>query len=333
MMTKPGFTDILRAKQTVSRYLPRTPLVNYPALDQICGARVLVKHENHQLTGAFKVRGGINLISQLSEDERSRGVISASTGNHGQSVAYAAKLFDTRAVVVVPEGANPVKVAAMRDNGAEVVFHGADFDAAREHCAELARRENLRYIHSANEPMLIAGVATITLEILEDAPDVTTIIVPVGGGSGASGACLVAKTINPKIQVIGVQAELAPAAYKSWRAHELLEDKTETAAEGMATRVAFELTQKIMWKYLDDFVLVSEDEIRQAIGLYVEKAHTLAEGAGAASLAAALKLRERLAGQTVALVLSGGNITIEQMRTALADHDRKTAFGVSKTGR
>ncbi|MDQ3063363.1 MAG: threonine/serine dehydratase [Acidobacteriota bacterium] len=317
-MTPPTFTDILLAKQTVSRYLPRTPLVNYPALDKVCGTRIFIKHENQQLTGAFKVRGGINLISQMSADERERGVITASTGNHGQSVAYAANLFSTRAVIVVPEESNPLKVAAMRDFGAEVIFSGADFDAAREHCATLASREKLRFIHPANEPLLLAGVATIALEILEDAPEVTTIIVPVGGGSGASAACLVAKTLNPRIQVIGVQAERAPAAYKSWCARKLLEDKMETAAEGLATRVAFEMTQRILWEHLDDFVLVSENEILQAISLYVEKAHTLAEGAGAASLAAALKLRERLTGNTVALVLTGGNITVEQLRNALA---------------
>ncbi|MBA2704256.1 MAG: threonine/serine dehydratase [Blastocatellia bacterium] len=317
-MTSPTFTDILHAKQTLARYLPRTALGHYPALDRLSGARILVKHENQQLTGAFKVRGGINLISQLSAEERERGVITASTGNHGQSVAYAASLFGVRAIVVAPEKSNPLKVAAMRDFGAEVLFHGADFDTAREHCEVLAEREQLRYIHSANEPLLIAGVATIALEILEDAPEVTTMIVPVGGGSGAAGACLVAKTLNPLIKVIGVQAERAPAAYNSWRAHELLEDKMETTAEGLATRVAFELTQTILWQHLDDFVLLSENEMLGAIALYVEKAHTLAEAAGAASLAAALKLQDRLAGQTVALVLSGGNITIEQLRSALA---------------
>ncbi|MCA1605010.1 MAG: threonine/serine dehydratase, partial [Acidobacteria bacterium] len=317
-MTSPTFTDILHAKQTLARYLSRTPLANYPALDKLCGTPILVKHENQQLTGAFKVRGGINLISHLSADERERGVITASTGNHGQSVAYAASLFGVRATVVAPEKSNPLKVAAMRDLGAEVLFHGADFDAAREHCEMLSKRKKLRYIHSANEPLLIAGVATIALEILEDAPEVMTIIVPVGGGSGAAGCCLVAKTLNPLIKVIGVQAERAPAAYESWRAHELLEDKMETAAEGLATRTAFELTQRILWNHLDDFVLVSEDEMFTAISLYVEKAHTLAEAAGAASLAAALKLREQLTGQTVAVVLSGGNITIEQLSSALA---------------
>lgn len=316
-MMSPTFTDILQAKRTIARYLPRTPLVHYPALDKLCGAHMLVKHENQQLTGAFKVRGGINLISQLSAEERERGVITASTGNHGQSVAYAASLFGVRAIIVAPEKSNPLKVAAMRDLGAEVLFHGADFDEARAHCEGLARRDNLRYIHSANEPHLIAGVATIALEILEDAPEVTTIIVPVGGGSGAAGACLVAKTLNPLIKVIAVQAARAPAAYKSWQARELLEDNMKTAAEGLATRVAFEMTQRILWQYLDDFVLVSEEEMLQAIGLYIEKAHTLSEAAGAASLAAALKLRKLLAGQTAALVLSGGNITVEQLRAAL----------------
>lgn len=322
-MRQPTFTDILRAKQTLARYLPRTPLVHYPALDKICGSRVLVKHENQQLTGAFKVRGGINLMSQLSHEERERGVITASTGNHGQSVAYAASLFRIRATVIAPEKSNPLKVNAIRDLGAEVLFHGADFDAAREHCEILAEREKLRYIHSANEPQLITGVATMVLEILEDAPEVDTIVVPVGGGSGAAATCLVAKTLNPRIKVIGVQAERAPAAYKSWRARELLEDKMETAAEGLATRVAFELTQRILWQHLDDFVLVSDSEMLDAIALYVEKAHTLSEAAGAASLAAAIKLGERLSGQTVALVLSGGNITVEQLRAALISPDRE----------
>jgi threonine dehydratase len=316
-MTVPAFPDVLRARKNIAGKVLRTPLVNYPALDRLCGTRILVKHENHQLTGAFKVRGGINLVSQLSDNERSRGVISASTGNHGQSVAYAAKLFGTKVTIVVPEGANPLKVTAMQDLGAEVIFHGRDFDAAREHCAMLGEREGLRYIHSANEPLLIAGVATIALEILEDAPDVSAIVVPVGGGSGASGACLTAKSIDPKIKVIGVQAEKAPAAYRSWKTRELLEDKMETAAEGLATRVAFEMTQKILWEYLDDFVLVSEEDMRDAVRVYINNAHTLAEAAGAASLAAVLKMRDRLAGQTVAIVLSGGNITVEQLRSAL----------------
>jgi threonine dehydratase len=317
-MQPPKFTDVLAARSVVGRHLRRTPLAGYPALDAVLGARLLVKHENYQPTGAFKVRGGVNLVSRLSGEERARGVVCASTGNHGQSVACAARLFGVRAAVFVPERANPVKVAAMRSYGAEVVFHGKDFDAARERCEEAARAEGLRYVHSGDEPLLIAGVATISLEIFEDAPEVEAIVVPVGGGSGAAAACLVAKTLNPKVEVIGVQAERAPAAYKSWRAKELLEDVMETEAEGLATRTAFELPQRMMREMLDDFVLVSEEEIRSAVALYVEHARTLAEGAGAAGLAGALKLRERLAGRTVAVVLSGGNITVEQLRRALA---------------
>lgn len=316
-MQPPVFTDVLAARAVVGRYLRRTPLASYPSLDALLGARALVKHENQQPTGAFKVRGGINLVSRLSEDERSRGVIAASTGNHGQSVAYAAQLFGVRATVVVPVGANPSKVSAMRDLGAQVLCYGRDFDEARERCEGLARERGMRYVHSGDEPLLIAGVATIALEIFEDAPEVETIFVPVGGGSGAAGACLVAKTLNPNVQVIGVQAERAPAAYKSWRAKKLLTDTMETEAEGLATRTAFELPQRMLWEMLDDFVLVSEEEIRRGVALYVEHARALAEGAGAAALAGALKLRERLAGRAIALVLSGGNITVEQLRRAL----------------
>ncbi|HKV38697.1 MAG TPA: threonine/serine dehydratase [Blastocatellia bacterium] len=310
--------DVIAAKQRLQLYLPTTPLMNYPALDRLSGSRVLVKHENHLPTGAFKVRGGINLVSQLDEDERGRGVITASTGNHGLSVAYASKLFGVKARIIVPEGANQAKVDSIRSLGAQVMFHGADFDAAREFAEETSQKLNIRYIHSANEPLLLAGVGTLTLEIMEEAPDVTAIIVPVGGGSGAAAACLTAKSINPEIKVIGVQSERAPAAHRSWKARRILQDKMETAAEGLATRVAFQLPQEIIWDLLDDFVLVSEEEIFRSIAHYVEKAHALAEGAGAASLAALLKLADRLHGCTVALVLSGGNITVAQLRAALS---------------
>ena len=317
MMQPPVYTDVLRARRAIAPYLTPTPLRNYPALDRLLGTRVVVKHENLQPTGAFKVRGGVNLVSQLSEDERAAGVVSASTGNHGQSMAYAAGLFGVRARVVVPEGANPLKVEAMRDFGAEVIFHGADFDEARGHCERLARETGARYVHSANEPLLVAGVATCALEVFEEEPLTEVVFVPVGGGSGAAGACLVARAVSPHARVIGVQAEKAPAAHNSWRARRLLEDRMETEAEGLATRVAFELTQRMLWEMLDDFLLVTEEEMRQAMRLYVESARTLAESAGAATLAGALKTRSEHAGRTVALVLSGGNATAEQLRRAL----------------
>jgi threonine dehydratase len=309
----PDLADVLAARQRIAPYLRPTPLYRYPALDAMTGAQVWVKHENHQPVGAFKVRGGVNLVSQLTADERQRGVIAASTGNHGQSVAYAADLFGVRAVICMPERANPVKVESMRALGAEVIFHGRDFDEAREYCEKLASEHRYRYIHSGNEPSLIAGVATCTVEILEAQPGTEVIVVPIGGGSGSAGACVVAKAVRESIEVIGVQSEAAPAAYRSWRARALVEDTTSTFAEGLATRAAFELPQRILWELLDDFVLVSEDELRTATRVMIEKTRNLVEPAGAAALAAVLGTPERFAGRKVAVVCSGGNISPAQL--------------------
>jgi threonine dehydratase len=306
-------TDVLEARRRISPHLRATPLYPYPGLGELLGAELWVKHENHQPVGAFKVRGGVNLVSELSEDERSRGLITASTGNHGQSVAYAARIYGVTARICVPEAANPVKLDAMRALGAELVVHGKDFDEAREYCELLAAKHGYRYVHSGNEPLLIAGVGTGTLEILQERPDVDAIVVPIGGGSGAAGACIVAKAIRPDIQVIGVQSDAAPAAFRSWQARALLEGEMATMAEGLATRVPFELPQLILWEHLDDFVLVSEDEIRRANRLMIEHTRNLVEPAGAAPLAAALSLGDRLRGKRIALVLSGGNISPAQL--------------------
>lgn len=316
-MQIPTLVDILAAQRRLRPYLARTPLHNYPALDALLGATVYIKHENYQPVGAFKVRGGINLIAQMSAAERARGVIAASTGNHGQSVAYAARLFGVTARVVVPEGANAGKVAAMQGMGAEVIFHGARFDEARAHCEALAQAHGYRYIHSGNEPALIAGVATAVMEMLAAEPDLAVIIAPIGGGSGAAGACLAAKAINPAIRVIGAQSEASPAAYLSWQQHALIEAPNRTIAEGLATGAPFELPQRILWQHLDDFVLLSDEEILRALRWLVERAHTLAEAAGAAPLAAAYRLRASLAGQRVGLICSGGNTSIEQLTRAL----------------
>lgn len=309
----PTLADVLKARLRISPHVRPTPLLGYPTLNELLGADVFIKHENHQPTGAFKVRGGVNLISQLSADERERGVIAASTGNHGQSIAYAARLFDVPATICVPENPNPVKVASMRGLRAKLVFHGRDFDEAREHCERLAEQCGHRYVHSGNEPLLIAGVATETLEILEEQPQMDVIVVPVGGGSGAAGACIVAKAVNPAIRVIGVQSEAAPTAYRSWRERRLVEDRMETFAEGLATRTAFELPQRILWQLLDDFVLVSDDEIRAAQVLMIEATRNLIEAAGAAPLAAALRMREQFASKRIALIASGGNASRDQI--------------------
>jgi threonine dehydratase len=314
----PTLADVSAARHRIAPHLQPTPLYAHGALSELVGAEIFVKHENHLPTGAFKVRGGVNLVSQLGDDERRRGVVTASTGNHGQSIAFAAGLFGGRAIVCVPEGANPVKLAAMERLGAELVVHGRDFDAAREHCEGLAREHGYRYIHSGNEPDLIAGVGTATAEMLETRPDLDVVIVPVGGGSGAAGACVAGKAIRPELEVIGVQSAAAPAAYRSWRARELREDRMETRAEGLATRVAFELPQRILWDSLDDFLLVGEDELERAVVHMIEGTRNLVEPAGAAPLAAALQLHARLAGKKVALVLSGGNISPAQLRAILA---------------
>jgi threonine dehydratase len=314
----PAFTDVLAARRRIAPHLSPTPLYAYAPLSERVGTDVWVKHENHLPIGAFKVRGGVNLVAQLSAAERASGVISASTGNHGQSIAYAARLFGVHVIICVPEVANPVKIAAMRGLGAEIVARGRDFDEAREHCAQLAAEHGYRYIHSGNEPHLIAGVATAALEILEAEPSIDVIVVPIGGGSGAAGACISAKAVSPGIEVIGVQSDAAPAAYRSWQGRALVEDRMETFAEGLATRVAFELPQQILWDQLDDFILVSDDEIRSAIVTMIETTRNLVEAAGAAPLAAALRLRERLAGKRVAIVCSGGNISPAQLADLFA---------------
>lgn len=313
----PTLNDVLVARERIAPYLKPTALHRYSALDELVGTETWVKHENHQPICAFKIRGGINLVAQLSEDDRHRGVITASTGNHGQSIAYAARLFGVKAIICVPKGANPVKVKSIRGLGAEIVTHGKDFDEAREHCEQVAAAHGYRYIHSGNEPHLIAGVATQALEILDVQPDIDVIIVPVGGGSGASGTCIAAKAMNPKIRVIAVQSAEAPAAYRSWKERRLVTDRMATIAEGMATRTAFELPQRILWEKLDDFVLVPDAEIRTAVRLMIETTRNLAEPAGAAPLAAALRLKEKLRGKRVALILSGSNISPTQLRDFL----------------
>ena len=315
---EPGLRDVLAARARIQPYLDPTPLRHYPGLSRLVGAEVWVKHENFQPTGAFKVRGGVNLVSHLTEDERRRGVIAASTGNHGQSVAYAARLFGVQAVVCAPEGANRLKVASMRDLGAEVILHGRDYDAAREHCEELVRENGFRYIHSADEPLLLAGVGTYMLEALEAQPDLEVVLVPIGGGSGAAGACIVANAVDPAIEVIGVQSEAAPAARQAWQRREPVSAENRTRAEGLATGTSFELPQQILRARLDDFLLVSDEEMEAAVRLMIENTRTLVETAGAAPLAGALRLRDRLAGRRVCLVVSGGNVTPEQLRGLLA---------------
>jgi threonine dehydratase len=317
-LAAPTLLDVVAARERIRPYLLRTPLTHYHGLSSVLGCEAWVKHENHQPIGAFKIRGGINLLSRMTAEERARGVITASTGNHGQSIAYASRLFGARAVVCVQVGANPDKVASMRALGAEIVEWGDEFEDARLHAVDLAEERGLRYIHTANEPDLISGVGTLALEMVEDRPDLDVVIVSAGAGTLSSGVATVYKTLSPETRVVAVQTEAAPSLYKSWRSGRVeCSESARTLADGLAVRQSFELPVGIVHRLVDDFVLVSEEELRAAIRLYVEKAHTIAEGAGAAPLAAALKMREQLRGKRVGLVLSGGNLTAAMLREIL----------------
>ena len=316
----PTLADVMRARRAIAPYLRPTPTLERPALDAALGCRTYLKCENLNPTGAFKVRGGINLLSTLDPDQRSKGVLAASTGNHAQSVAYASRLFGVRAVIYMPEAANPLKVAATRALGAEVVLVGRDFDDSRRTAEARAREEGLRYVHSADEPLLIAGVATCALELFEVAPDLEVIFVPVGAGSGVLGAAVVARAVNPKTRIIGVQAEGAPAVYLSWKAGQrVVTDGISTFAEGLATREPFDLPVQLLPGLVDEIMLVTDAEMEAAIRLILETTRQVAEGAGAAAVAGAFRRRSELGGKSVGLVLSGGNLGIDTLRRIL-DH-------------
>src|SRR5436190_4367920 len=307
-MQPPTLKDVYDARPRVARLVRPTPLMRHPLLALETGLDIRVKHENHNPTGAFKVRGGLNLIASLPDDDR-RGVITATTGNHGQSIAVACQQEGVPCTIVTPLGNNPEKNAAMRAFGAELVEFGRDFDEAREKVEQMQHERHLRYVHSANEPLLIAGVATYALEVFDEWPDVEVILVPIGGGSGACGCCIVRSALGSRAKVIGVQAANADAFARSWRGPtRVVGDKAATFAEGMATRVTFDLTFGMLKTELDDIVTLSEEELADGIRLALRTTHNLAEGAGAASLAAAMKLRSSLPGKKIVCVMSGGNI-------------------------
>lgn len=318
-MTSVKFQDIIAARQVVTRFLKSTPLIHYPELSERLGFQAYIKHENHNPTGSFKVRGGLNFMHHLPQAQRERGVITATRGNHGQSIAYAAAQFGVKATVVVPHGNNPEKNSAMQAFGAELIEHGTDFDEARALCETLEAERGLYYVHPCMEPALFHGVGTYSLEIFESLPNVDAIIVPIGGGSGCCGAITVAKAINPNVMVIGVQAENAPAIYRSWREGKHVEtDSCDTIADGLATRVPFPLPLSIIKEGIHDIVLLSETELVDGIRLALRWTHNLAEGAGAAPIAAAYKLTDKLVGKNVVMVMTGANLDTETLKATLA---------------
>jgi threonine dehydratase len=317
-LTPPTLLDVYAARERVTPHVPRSPLLRHPLLDEATGLSIWVKHENHNPTCAFKVRGGLNLVGAMSVDERARGIVTASTGNHGQSIGLASRIHGVHCTVFVPDGNNPEKNAAMRAYGATVEEGGKDFDEARERCEARARRTGARYVHSADEPLLIAGVGTYALEVFEELPHVDVIFVPIGGGSGACGLITVRNALGSKAKIIGVGAVNADAVYRSWKgARRVVGDSANTFAEGIATRVTFDLPFGIYKQYLDDFVQLTEEELAAGVRLALKTTHNLAEGAGAAAIAAASKRRDSLAGQRVVCVMSGGNIDAAKLKWVL----------------
>jgi threonine dehydratase len=307
------FDDVLAAQERIRPHLPPTPLRNYPLLDELVGhgIRVSVKHENHQPTQAFKIRNGVSAILALSPEQRARGVIGASTGNHGLGLAYAGRLTGTRVTIAVPVGNNPEKNAAIRALGAELIEIGADFDETIAHCERIRAERGLTLVHGINNRDVIAGAGTMTLEILEQDPDIDAIVIALGGGSQAVGALTVAAGKKPALKVYAVGADQAPAQYESWKSGKQLTGvPAKTFAEGIATGSAYDLTFEALRDGLAGFVLVSEEEMFAGIRDLIRITHNLPEGAGAAGLAGLRKLAPELAGKRVAIIMCGGNLSM-----------------------
>ncbi|HYD54218.1 MAG TPA: threonine/serine dehydratase [Gemmatimonadaceae bacterium] len=314
------FDEVLAARDRLAPHLTPTPSRRYALLERELELThpLVVKHENFQPTGSFKVRNGLALVSGLDDAARTRGVVGASTGNHGQGVAYAGALLGTAVTICVPAGNNPGKVAAMRAFGARVIEEGRDYDESVQVMQRIARDEGLTIAHSTNDPRVIAGAATMTLEILADEPELDALIVAVGGGSQAVGAITVARALRPSLEVYGVQAAGASAQHDSWHAREpRTTERATTFAEGVATRRTYELTFPALRDGLAGFVTVTDAEIAAAMRTIITTTHTLVEGAGAMGVAALPTLRERLAGKRVAVVLCGANESAAVLRRVL----------------
>lgn len=315
-----SFDDVAKARERISPHLAPTPLRRYPLLDAATGLTLLVKHENHQPTGSFKVRNGLSFMTSLGRDDRERGVVAASTGNHGQGIAYGASLVGCSATVCVPQGNNPEKNAAMRAWGATVVEEGRDYDESVVAMQRIARDEGRVVAHSTNDPRIIAGAGTMTMEILEQAGEqgIDALVLAVGGGSQAVGALTVVKKLAPDVEIFGVQAAGASAQHDAWHARApRTTPHADTFAEGVATRSTYELTFPALRDGLADFVTLTVGEIAEGIRLILSTTHNIVEGAGAMGVMGAMKLRERLKGRRVAVAFCGGNLDSTVLRRIL----------------
>ncbi|MCA0418058.1 MAG: threonine ammonia-lyase [Proteobacteria bacterium] len=328
--------DIDAAAGRIAGHVLRTPLVPAPRLSELTGATVLVKHENMQATASFKERGAVNKLLSLSEAERARGVIAMSAGNHAQAVAYHAKRFGTPATIVMPEPTPLVKVENTRAHGARVVLHGETLSEASHKAHELAGTEKLTFVHPYDDAAVMAGQGTLAREMLADAPDLDMLIIPLGGGGLMAGNAVAAKAIKPGIELIGVEAGLYPSFFNA--VHR--QDKPiggPTLAEGIAVKTVGQLTLPVISALVGDIVLVGEDLIERAVNAYASLQHSLAEGAGAAGLAAMLKEPGRYVGRKVGLVLTGGNIDTRLLAAIMVRElerdDRIVAFRLTTSDR
>ena len=313
--------DVLQARKRIRDRLPVTPLRRYPPLEEAVGygIKLSVKHENHQPTQAFKARNALAALSALTEEEKARGVVGATRGNHGAGLAWAGQLLHVKVAICVPRGNSTEKNEAMRGFGAELIEEGDDYDSAVLVAEKLVKDRGMTMVHSTNNRHVIAGAATMALEMIEQQPTLDAMVIAVGGGSQAVGALTVARAVRPGMQIFGVQAEKASAIHDSWHAGKPLQGSTaSTFADGLATRNTYEYTFPALREGLQGFVKVSEAAIADAIRLLLKTTHNLAEGAGAAGLAGLMALRESLAGKSVGIVISGSNIDLETLRRVLA---------------
>ncbi len=319
LSAKVDLQGIIKARAVIDRYLKRTNLTYYSELSRLAGCEIYVKHENHHPTGSFKIRGALNFFDDVSDEDLEAGVLVATRGNHGLAMAWAGRFFNVPCSVVVPEHNNPEINRIVESFGADLIVHGHDFYDAQSYCDELVDSAGYYYVEQGNEPAILNGLGTMGLEIFEDLPDVEVILCPIGGGSGCASLVKVAQAVNPKVEIIGVQPERAAAFYESWKKGERVRlEAADTVADGLAARSVFQLPFVIMKDLISDVVLLTEEEILGGIRLAIESTHNLAEGAGAAALVAAIKIKDRLEGKKVVVIMSGGNLDHEHLLQAMA---------------
>jgi len=315
--------DIYLARQRIAPLAKRTPLVPSPLLSELVGASVHLKLENLQETGSFKIRGAANNVLSLSDDQKARGAMTISTGNHGRAVSYVARREGVRPLICIPEGTPSNKVEGIRALGGEVAVCGKTYDEAEDEAFRIEREKGLTMINPYDDPLTIAGQGTIGLELLEDLPEIDTVLVPVGGGGLISGIALALKCASSTIRVVGVSMERAPVMYHSLQAGSPIRmEQEESLADalvggiGLENRYSFRMVQELV----DDFVLVSEEEIAEAMAFALERHHLVVEGAGAVGIAALLHEKVKDLGQHVAVVISGGNVDIPLLMRVAQNH-------------